>query len=136
MDDNVQSKGQITPVAIPGKDGEQFIPSDDTPIYLTESAVNAVKEAFVSEEKIGSGLRVSVVGGGCSGYQYNLGFEDTARAEDYCFDISDFKLFLDPISDSYLRGTVIDFVSGENEHGFRFHNPNPRRRCGCASATG
>lgn len=133
---DMESELLIKPVVIPGEGGKEFVPTDVLPLYMTDSALKAVHEAIAAEQKAGSGIRVSVVGGGCAGYQYNLGFEDTARSEDCCFQLGELNFFLDPISDCYLRGTVIDYVSSEKEQGFRFHNPNPRRRCACGSATG
>ena len=127
-------KLEVTPITIPGTEGEIFSPTDDKPLHLTEAAVAAIKDALAENPGEKAGLRVSVVGGGCAGYQYNLGSEDRSRTGDFHFLVDGMAVYLDPISDTYLRGTVIDFVSDQEGHGFKFLNPNPRRRCGCSSA--
>jgi len=111
-----------------------FAASDEKPIFLTAKAVEAVKHAIKEEGQAGDSLRVSVVGGGCSGYQYNLDFEKSPRADDVTLDFGGVQILLDPISAGYLRGTVIDFVSGLNGNGFKFDNPNAKRTCGCGSS--
>lgn len=111
-----------------------FAASDDQPILLTDSAVKAVTEAIQSEGQPGDGLRVSVVGGGCSGYQYALDFDKEARMGDVTFECGGVKVFIDPVSAGYLKGTVIDYISGLNGKGFKFNNPNARRTCGCGSS--
>ena len=90
--------------------------------------------AIEAEGEQGDGLRVSVVGGGCSGYQYNLDFDKGGRPGDLEMIWGDIKVFLDPISAGYLRGTTVDYVSGLNGTGFKFENPNAKRTCGCGSS--
>src|SRR5258708_679110 len=87
---------------------ENFNASDDQPIYVTPSAVEAIKNALKEEGEEGDGLRVSVVGGGCSGYQYNLDFEKASRMGDLVLEFGGVSVFVDPISAGYLKGTVID----------------------------
>jgi iron-sulfur cluster assembly accessory protein len=111
-----------------------FEGTDERPLELTPSAVEAVKNAIKEEGQPGDGLRVSVVGGGCSGYQYNLDFEKEGRMGDITVAFGDVKIFVDPISAGYLKGTVIDFVSGLQGTGFKFNNPNAKRTCGCGSS--
>ena len=107
------------------------------PISLTPDAIRAAKEALSKEGDAQDGLRVAIAGGGCSGYQYCLDFERTARMGDIVFTADGLTIYLDPISAGYLQGTVIDFVDREDGRGFHFDNPNPRKRmCGCGSATG
>lgn len=113
---------------------EGFVPSDTQPIQFTTPAVEAVKKAIEAEGQAGDGLRVSVVGGGCSGYQYNLDFDKEARMGDVVLAFGDVKIFIDPVSAGYLKGTVIDYVSGLNGSGFKFSNPNAKRTCGCGSS--
>lgn len=111
----------------------EFIPDASTPIFLTESAVKAAKEA-ISAERAGAGLRVSIVGGGCSGYQYNLDYEHESREGDTVMEFNGLTVYLDGISAGYLSGTTVDFISGIHGTGFKFNNPNVRSRCcGCAS---
>lgn len=111
-----------------------FIPTEENPIHLTPSAVEAVKNAIKQEGEAGDGLRVSVVGGGCSGYQYNLDFEKEPRDDDTVLEFDGVKIFVDSISAGYLMGTVIDFVSGLQGTGFKFNNPKAKRTCGCGSS--
>lgn len=114
--------------------GDSFVPSDTQPIKFTQPAVDAVKKAIEAEGQAGDGLRVSVVGGGCSGYQYNLDFDKEARMGDIVLEYGSVKIFIDPVSAGYLKGTEIDYVSGLNGSGFKFNNPNAKRTCGCGSS--
>jgi len=75
-----------------------------------------------------------VVGGGCSGYQYNLDFDKEARMGDTTISADGINIYVDAISAGYLKGTVIDFVSGLQGTGFKFNNPNAKRTCGCGSS--
>ena len=129
--DSTSSKGSSCSSA--GEDFT-FVPSDEAPIHLTASAVEAVGAAIKAEGQPGDGLRVSVVGGGCSGYQYNLDFEREARMGDLELKFGDVQIFIDPVSAGYLRGTVVDYVSGLQGTGFKFNNPNAKRTCGCGSS--
>ncbi len=111
-----------------------FVPTDSKPIELTPPAIEAVKKAIEAEGEAGDALRVSVVGGGCSGYQYNLDFDKESRMGDIVLEYGAVKVFVDPVSAGYLKGTVIDYVSGLNGTGFKFNNPNAKRTCGCGSS--
>ena len=111
--------------------------TEESNLVFTESAVEAVRNAITQEGEAGDGLRVSVVGGGCSGYQYNLDFEKEERMGDAKFEFGDdVTIYVDPISLGYLKGTTIDFVSGLNGTGFKFENPNAKRTCGCGQSFG
>lgn len=111
-----------------------FTPTDEQPIFLTPSAVEAVRAAIKEEGEEGDYLRVSVVGGGCSGYQYSLGFDKESRPDDYTLEFDGVKVLLDSISSGYLTGTTIDYVSGLNGTGFKFNNPKAKKSCGCGSS--
>ncbi len=113
-----------------------FEATEDKPILITDSAVNAIKNAIKEEGEEGDALRVSVVGGGCSGYQYNLDFDKEVRMGDIELKYDGVTVLIDPISAGYLKGTVIDFVSGLNGTGFKFNNPNAKRTCGCGNSFG
>ena len=113
-----------------------FQGTDERPIHLTEAAVKAVKEAIDAEGEEGDSLRVSVIGGGCSGYQYNLDFEKEQRMGDLSIEFGEVTILVDPVSAGLLKGTVIDYVSGLNGTGFKFENPNANRTCGCGSSFG
>jgi iron-sulfur cluster insertion protein len=103
-------------------------------LALTDVAVEKVKEVMTREGVKDGGLRVSVVGGGCSGFQYNLSLDDGPREDDTVIEQNGVKLFLDPISQQYVYGTVIDYVNGLHGAGFKFVNPNATRTCGCGSS--
>jgi iron-sulfur cluster insertion protein len=113
---------------------EEFIPTDENPIKVTAAAVEAVRKALKDEGEEGDFLRVSVVGGGCSGFQYGLDFDKEERMGDCVIEFGDVKIVIDTISAGYLRGTVIDYVAGLNGTGFQFKNPNAKRTCGCGSS--
>ncbi|MDC0357948.1 iron-sulfur cluster insertion protein ErpA [Oligoflexia bacterium] len=116
--------------------------SDDTcsgseqPLQVTPAAITAIKDAFKQEGNGNSALRVSVLGGGCAGYQYNLDFEEATRDDDTLVECDGVRLCVDPISANLLSGTVIDYVSGLNGTGFKFDNPNANRTCGCGHSFG
>lgn len=105
-----------------------------TPITLTAKAVEMVKIALQEEGLASHGLRVAVRGGGCSGLEYALDFTNETRPGDTVFEIEGLKVYIDMASVTYLRGTSIDYVSGLNGTGFKFHNPNAKRSCGCGSS--
>lgn len=111
-----------------------FVPTDEYPITLTESAVASVKKALEEEGDEGDGLRVSVIGGGCSGFQYNLDFDKEERIGDITMNFGGVTVFIDPVSADYIKGTVIDYVTGLNGQGFKFNNPNAKRHCGCGNS--
>jgi iron-sulfur cluster insertion protein len=111
-----------------------FAATDEMPILLTPSAIDAVSKALTEEGEAGDFLRISVVGGGCSGYQYGLDFDKEERMGDLALDFSGVKVVVDPVSAGYLRGTVVDYVTGLNGTGFQFKNPNAKRTCGCGSS--
>jgi iron-sulfur cluster insertion protein len=111
-----------------------FTPTDETPVLFTPSAIEAVAKAIKEEGEEGDFLRVSVVGGGCSGYQYGLDFDKEERMGDLAMEFEGVKIVIDPISVGYLKGTVVDYVSGLHGTGFQFKNPNAKRTCGCGSS--
>jgi iron-sulfur cluster assembly protein len=105
-------------------------------IELTDKAVSEIRRI---QEKDATAtntmLRVMVVGGGCSGMSYKLGFDNQpASASDKIFEKDGVKIIIDPKSYLYLSGTVLDFTDGLNGTGFVFNNPNAKRTCGCGSS--
>lgn len=104
------------------------------PVILTEKAVEMVKEAMSRENLDGYGIRVSVSGGGCSGLQYGLDFENEEKPMDLTYETSGLKIYVDPMSTSYLEGTKIDYVQSMQGAGFKFINPTAKRTCGCGSS--
>ncbi len=103
-------------------------------ISLTPKAVEMVKDAMARENLQGYGIRVGVVGGGCSGFQYSMDFENQPRDGDIAFEQDGVKLFVDPMSSMYLTGVTIDYVVGLQGAGFKFNNPNARNTCGCGQS--
>lgn len=103
------------------------------PILLTERAASEVKK-IISDQKLDNAtlLRVGVAGGGCSGFQYSLGFDsaydDKVDTKYDCFGVS---VVVDKKSDLYLDGTTVDFYDGLEKRGFTFNNPNAVKTCGC-----
>ncbi len=103
-------------------------------IDMTSAAVTKVR-AMADDYKVGeSGLRVMIVGGGCSGLSYDMDFEETSRDGDEVFEFEGLKVFVDPMSYSYLDGTRIDYREGFTYSGFHFENPNAKKSCGCGSS--
>ena len=86
------------------------------------------------EEDSSAFLRVSVIGGGCSGMSYKMKFDTQASKEDNVFEDKGVKLVTDPKSYLYLAGTVLDFDGGLNGQGFSFNNPNASKTCGCGAS--
>jgi iron-sulfur cluster insertion protein len=103
-------------------------------ISLTERGAAKVKEIADAEGLAAQGLRVKVVGGGCSGFTYDLYFEEQSTEMDEQFESFGVKLFIDPLSYQYLENTEIDYVETLQGAGFKFNNPNMKSTCGCGSS--
>lgn len=103
-------------------------------LQLTETAAEMAKAAMQRDGLVDHGLRVAVVGGGCSGFQYTLSFDKAPGPDDTVMEQNGVRLFVDPTSGPYLQGTIIDYVSGLHGAGFKFINPNATRTCGCGSS--
>lgn len=103
-------------------------------VILTPKALEMVKRMY-AKENLGpeQGLRVAVVGGGCSGFQYSLSF-DAHKEGDTVQELDGVKVFVDEISLPYIAGTTLDYVEGLHAAGFRFDNPRASRTCGCGSS--
>lgn len=110
-------------------------PTTDYPVTLTAKAVEMVNVTR-EQEKLDPdcGLRVAVRGGGCSGFEYALDFEDERREGDLTYDQHGLEIIVDPVSARYLGGTEIDYVFGMTGAGFKFNNPNAIGTCGCGSS--
>ncbi len=105
-------------------------------VELTPQAAEKARE-FMAEESVDlevGGLRVSVLPGGCSGFQYGLNLEEAAREDDDVLESNGVRLFVDPFSAQYLKGTVIGYHSSFQGSGFTFTNPNATGGCGCGSS--
>ncbi|MGE0786164.1 MAG: iron-sulfur cluster insertion protein ErpA [Sandaracinaceae bacterium] len=103
-------------------------------IDLTPKAGEKVKEIRTAENLGGQGLRVRVIGGGCSGFSYDLFFEDETTDLDTTFESEGIPLYVDMMSLQYLDGTTIDYVEGLHGAGFKFLNPQAKSTCGCGSS--
>ena len=102
---------------------------------LTDTAAEKVRD-FIKDLKAteNAGLRVSVLPGGCSGFQYGLNIEETFEPDDEIFDIEGIKIFIDPFSSQYLDGVEIDYTTNMMGQGFVFNNPSATGGCGCGSS--
>jgi len=104
-------------------------------IILTPTAVTKVQEFMSEHGAVGqAGLRVAVLPGGCSGFQYGLNIEDAPEGDDEVLDVAGLKVFVDPFSAQYLEGVEVDYVSTMMGSGFSFRNPNAAGGCGCGSS--
>ncbi|MCA8878565.1 MAG: iron-sulfur cluster assembly accessory protein [Rhodobacteraceae bacterium] len=103
-------------------------------LEVTESARKAIKSAIDGAEQPVAGLRIMVQGGGCAGLQYGMALELSRQADDTVIEAGEVTVLIDPESQSYLSGTVIDFVTGLEGSGFVFNNPNASSSCGCGKS--
>tara|TARA_Y100000310_G_C20394663_1_gene674490 strand:+ start:312 stop:638 length:327 start_codon:yes stop_codon:yes gene_type:complete len=104
-------------------------------VTLTERAVTAARAAVEDEEPAPLGIRVGVVGGGCSGYSYAMDFvDDGVDEEDMVLRLEGIDVYIDPHSAQLLSGTEIDYIDTLQRRGFVFNNPNANTTCGCGSS--
>ena len=103
-------------------------------LKLTEKAVQQVKALLARENLDGYGLRVAVTSGGCSAFSYGLDFEKETKPGDVVLEIDGLKVYMNESSAKHLKGTTIDYVSGLQETGFKFINPNATSTCGCGTS--
>ncbi|MEW6280675.1 MAG: iron-sulfur cluster assembly accessory protein [Candidatus Eremiobacterota bacterium] len=109
--------------------------TETTPeIRLTEKATTEVKRLIEENSLQGSVLRMGVRGGGCSGLSYTLGFDKEVGQYDRIFEFDGVKVAIDMKSYLYLKGTELDYTQDLLGGGFKFHNPNAKRSCGCGSS--
>src|ERR1700675_3464500 len=105
-----------------------------TMINLTPVASTKVKEIMGMQSPSPVALRVAVVGGGCSGFQYHMAFENQTNDTDQIFDFDGLKVAVDQMSSMYLEGIEIDYIETVEGAGFKFNNPNVKSTCGCGSS--
>jgi iron-sulfur cluster assembly protein len=103
-------------------------------IQMSDRAVEKVQEILSSQEPRPNGLRIAVVGGGCSGFSYSMAFENTPNMLDKTYDFKGLKIFIDQASLFYLDGAEVDYVETFEGSGFKFSNPNVKSTCGCGSS--
>ena len=104
------------------------------PVNLTPAAIAKVKEIMATQDPVPAGLRIGVVGGGCSGFQYSMAFENQSGMMDKVFSFDDMKVFVDATSLMYLNGCVVDYLETLEAAGFKFENPAVKSTCGCGSS--
>ena len=104
-------------------------------VCVTETAAGKIKELMDREGRPKDhGLRLKVIGGGCSGLQYQLDFDETARTDDSVIEAYGVRVFVDMKSALFLTGTELDYDDGLMGTGFRFNNPNATNQCGCGES--
>lgn len=103
-------------------------------LHLTTKAAEKVREIREAEGLGEQGLRVRVIGGGCSGFSYDLFFEDEITDLDQRFESHGIPMYVDMMSYQYLEGVEIDYVESLHGAGFKFQNPNAKSTCGCGSS--
>ena len=103
-------------------------------VQITERAVGKVKEIMASQQPAPAGLRIAVVGGGCSGFSYSMAFENQPNMLDKTYEYNGLKLFIDQASLLYLDGAEVDFVETLEGSGFKFNTPQVKSTCGCGSS--
>lgn len=123
----METQTPVAPVA-----GFEFTP--ETPVGLTDRALDKVKEALEQQKLDGHCLRVAVVGGGCSGFNYDLDLVKEAKPTDLTYELNGLTVAVDQMSARFLDGTVVDFVETLQGAGFKFLNPKAKSTCGCGSS--
>ncbi len=104
------------------------------PVTLTATAVSKVKEIMNQQNPVPAGLRIGVVGGGCSGFSYSMSFENAPGVMDKVYSFDGLNVYVDATSAMYLNGCTVDYVETLEAAGFKFDNPNVKSTCGCGSS--
>ena len=99
-------------------------------VSLTPAAATKIRDLMAQETDV-SVLRVAIEGGGCSGFQYGLGFDHGAQEGDSVFEVQGVTVVVDPFSAPYLTGATVDYLETIQESGFKINNPNVVSACGC-----
>jgi iron-sulfur cluster assembly protein len=102
-------------------------------VTVTPKAVGKIREAF-QREGVNGGLRLGVLGGGCSGLSYQFKFDVKPRPTDQVLNFDDVKVFIDPKSLVFLDGMTLDWKDSLIQSGFVFENPNAKKNCGCGTS--
>jgi iron-sulfur cluster assembly protein len=103
-------------------------------IQVTPKAVQKIRDAFAKQGIREGGLRLGVLGGGCSGLSYQFKFEPKPRPTDQVFDFDGVRVYIDPKSMVYLDGMTLDYKESLMHSGFAFDNPHATKSCGCGSS--
>lgn len=107
--------------------------ADIKQVHVTPKAVQKIREAF-AREGVQGGLRLGVLGGGCSGLSYQFKFAPEPRPRDQVFEFEDVKVFVDPKSMVFLDGMTLDWKDSLMQSGFVFDNPHATKSCGCGTS--
>ena len=102
-------------------------------IHVTPKAIAKIREAF-AKHGVSGGLRLGVLGGGCSGLSYQFKFDTKPRPKDLVYEFDDVKIFVDPKSILYLDGMTLDWKDSLIQSGFAFDNPHAKKSCGCGTS--
>ena len=102
-------------------------------VTVTPKAVEKIREAF-KRENVHGGLRLGVLGGGCSGLSYQFKFDAKPRPNDNVFEFDEIKVFVDPKSMVFLDGMTLDWKDSLIQSGFAFDNPHAKKSCGCGTS--
>mgnify|MGYP001615013683 CR=1 FL=1 len=105
-------------------------------VTLTEKAANKVKALLEKENKQGYGLRVGIVSGGCSSYMYDIGLEKEPKENDLVIEEKGVKIFINPQSIAFMKGSTVDYIDALTNAGFKINNPNVKTICGCGHSVG
>ena len=105
-------------------------------LTLTDASIQRIEVMAQNDKLDDASIRVAVIGGGCSGFSYDIQFDNNSREGDQVLDTGLFKVYVDPMSYQYVQDTMVDYVESFNYTGFHFDNPNAKRTCGCGSSFG
>lgn len=105
-------------------------------VTLTEKAAEKVKKLLEKENKLDYGLRVGVTPGGCSSYMYDIGLEKTPKENDIIIEEKGVKIFINPESIAFMKGSIVDYINSLTNAGFKINNPNVKTSCGCGHSVG
>lgn len=118
---------QTTPVTVESMTAEPML-------NVTPSAAEKLRAVLAEKNLPDYGLRVFISGGGCSGFQYGMAFENKSEQDDFVFDANGVRIFLDSASSMYLEGATVDYVDSLMGGGFRIENPNATTSCACGQS--
>jgi iron-sulfur cluster assembly protein len=133
---SIETQPDSFPVQFPQLAKPQSAPTQVEGILVTEKAVKRIRLAMAKEgiSPTEGGMRLGVMGGGCSGLSYSIKFDTQPRERDRVFVFDGVRVFVDPKSFIYLHGMTLDYEETLMRQGFNFINPNSTRSCGCGSS--
>jgi iron-sulfur cluster assembly protein len=133
---SIDSKPAVGAFAAQPQSAAPQVPQAPSGLQVTEKAVKRIRTAMAKEgiSPTEGGLRLGVMGGGCSGLSYSIKFDTQPRERDRIFEFEDVRVFVDPKSFVYLHGMTLDYEETLMRQGFNFINPNSTRSCGCGSS--